>query len=561
MAIAALGILASAALGFAKEDALGGSVVVGHFLASAALLLVGAHVLPQAASRATAAVVGRLIAVQLPLMLISFVNLGIAGGAIFNAELDALWLALLAGPALVGLALGISGGRQDDGTVESDGVNMTTKTRLLPLRAVPSDAGKPDAMATLATRTVHGLYVAVFTALLGLILSITYAYWRFLKDGLFEGGGTNFTDWLNTIPSLLSVMMPVLIALPLVLFLVEVVAGAAGALDDWRVNSQNINAQREFSSGETAYVSASVAAIDRYLTDKKYPNAYGFAYGLGFLAAIGLMFLAGYGLFQLLPSLWEFLRSARTEGVEALHYSGGAPAFALVGAVFASIFLVWAVFQASIFVAPEFAEYMYAREGWNSMTPHERDAKEFTPFVIRQLRAGVLTPARDPDPPALIRAAFRQHEATVFGGTGILWIAVAVVFYLDVSSYRLFTDEKIVYTDYWSSGRIEIPYHAVDHVETSCWLNNKNEPIVGYRVYFDESRSEDLLDFEDLRKEDLPVERIDRKLRDARVSVRHAASRTALNHSNAFEAACLDSLRGELGESGYARAERLLRAS
>lgn len=565
MAGGALGVLASGALGFANDDSTASAVIVGHFLFSAVVLVAAAQLAPHIAreTRSILLIVGSFVAVQLPLVVISVVNLGIAGGAVFSAKLDTLWLALLAGPALVGIALVIGGG-QSDGDVDDDdaeNASPTIRARLLPSFVVSRAAGKPAPMTTFAARTVRGLYTAMYTALLCLVLTITYAYWRFLNDALFESSGANFTDWFSTIPSLLRAMTPILIVVPLVLFLVDLAAGAAYAFDDWRLKSQNVSAQREFTPDETAYVAACIAAINRYLADKKYPYAYGFAYWLGFVAVIGLMFLVGYGSLQMQPALWESLRSARTTGVEPLYYSGGAPAVALIDAVFASIFLVWAIFQASIFVAPEFAEYMYAREGWNSMASKERNAEDFAPFVIRQLRAGVLSPERDLHPPALIRAAFRQHESVIFGATGVLWTTVAVFFYLDVSSYRLFTDDKILYTDYWSSTRKEIPYHAVDHVETSCWINNKNEPIVGYEIYLDKSRSENVLSFEDLRKETLPVERVDRKLRDAHVNFRHAARRNALNDGNAFEAACLDRLRDELGEIHYARAERLLNAS
>ena len=181
------------------------------------------------------------------------------------------------------------------------------------------------------------------------------------------------------------------------------------------------------------YVGDTVAALDVYLKDKKYPYAYGFAYWFGFLAVVAVLALAGYGLFQILPGAWEYLRDARTAGTTTLYYSGGAPAGGLVVSIFAAIFLVWAVFQAAIFVAPEFAEYMYAHQGWNSATPHAREAVEFTPFVVRQLRAGALRPDKQPDPPALIRAAFRQHETVIFGGTSFLWLIVGALCYLDIS--------------------------------------------------------------------------------------------------------------------------------
>jgi len=228
-------------------------------------------------------------------------------------------------------------------------------------------------------------------------------------------------------------------------------------------------------------------------------------------------------------------------------------------AVFAAIFLVWAVFQTAIFVVPEFAEYMYAREGWNSVSTSAREAHEFAPFIVRQLRAGVLRPDNPAEPSSIIGSAFRQHEAAVFGSAAFLWAIVGVLCYLDIASYTLFTEDKILYTDYWTSKRTEITYQTVARVETSCWINNEGDPIVDYEVYLDKDHSHDLISLADF-EEETPILRIDEKLRAAGVRFRRASQRNALNNSNPFEAECLERLKERLDTAAYNRAARLLHA-
>lgn len=562
LALASAGALAVfGAIGIGYSDRHTGlSLLAAHCLFGGLLMLIG--LLARGwiwTSKSRISVIGGLLG-AVAVFGVSALNIVLAWAAIEAWHTDTILVALLALPGLVGVAICLGAGDAEDDEKGSKQEDQLEDETLQPEKRefeLAKDAGAGRPLYTLVSFIWSGVVQAatVFAGLMLLVLGLAYS--NLLTSAIFDGGDPSVGRWLATLPAKTGRAMAIAAVAPVVLFGLQLFIGIFKAMDQLRVVARGLNSDREFGAAESAFVSEVIFRLEKYLADTRYPASFGFLYWGGFFAFLGGMLVALVWP-DFADPLWSVVRHAQIGDQKILLYVGGEPAFSLVLGVFACIMLCWATFQASIFFAPRVAEYLHAREGWNSLSSAARSADDYFWFVVRQMRLGVWGPPQIPQPQEVIRAAFRHHEKTVFVSTAGLWAMTLVLGAFDLSWHIYFTDSRITYSDYWTLKRHTITYEEVDFVELACRLDRDGDLSVRYEVQLDESHSRTLADESDLAGDFEGLQRVDELLREAGVEFRWDMPRNSDATVDAAKMECHSELKRKLSGSQLEGARRVL---
>lgn len=536
-------------------------VLAANCLFGGLLMLVG--VLAREWARAAQSVTAILVGVLGTMLVLgnAFLDAAIAWDAAEAWQSETMWLLMLALPAVAGLVyvLGTidSRGEPEDGDAGEDNEedNRREKTDRGRLFRLSPGAGAATPLATLVAYAWSGIRQGVGLFCLFVMMSVGALYGYYLNTAIFQGGDTSLAHWLSATWASMWRLALMASAAPVVMFFIQMIIGTVKALDQWRVLSRGPASEREFGERESDFVSDVISRLEDYLQERKYPYGYGFLYWGGFLVLFGLLGLPVFWHGFVRP-IWEVLKDWHLHGQTVLFYYGSEPAFGMVTGIFAGLFAIWALYQASIFLAPSFAEYLHAREGWNSMSSKARTADDYLAFVIRQLRIGVWGVDRKPEPQEVIQAAFRQFERPIFLTTAVLCTVTTILLFFDLSSYAYFTQDRITYTDYWTTRQLTISYRDVLLVDLSCDVDSKDRLSVGYKVQFDKQHSQTIFDNDRLKDDLGGILKVDDKLRAAGVKFHwfHAAAITV----QGAKSQCLDELKGRTTSMQLTSLRRLL---
>ncbi|MCR9266857.1 MAG: hypothetical protein NXI03_04740, partial [Alphaproteobacteria bacterium] len=318
--------------------------------------------------------------------------------------------------------------------------------------------------------------------------------------------------------------------------------------------------RRALNTRETDFIEAATSALDEYNQAQTYPGIWAWSPGVlgvgGVMVGMLLCMAAGYGVTY---ALHQIIIPNPPEADWLIRPENIGPGTVL--AVFAGIILVWPAWQIAFARSRRFAEYLYLRQGWNTMSGGPRDATDFKYGLTQDIRLDRISALSKFDPASYIQSAFQRATPTS-RKLGALAIAITAAFVvLDGLSYQAVTRDHIYQSGYLSLARNTFIFEDAERIETSCFVGHRDGRQVlntRYALIMPNGAHIRLNDLMTPSRLDI-LEEIDRRALAGGAEAAYAQdTRTSAEEAATPGSDCLDQIRLRFGDD-EARVRALLR--
>lgn len=356
---------------------------------------------------------------------------------------------------------------------------------------VPPDAGAVVDATPLRNLGRSALYFGLYTVVGGgaaVFLFLTGGLWLEELSGLiFDGSATDFqTRWLALVEFLATDRSIWLEMVPNFLFtffsiaLAGFIAEFASKMNAARREDYN----RPLTIEERQWIERGFITLHLYNETKDYPALYRLVAGMSYFSVLALMFLSVMGVSEL-AGLVAAMRPEAVAGEALILHEESAGFGAASIAWLAGLFVYWYAMQRVGRGLPLFGEYLFARGGWNSLTPAARTPTDWLDVMLRRVRLHLENIAEDFSPPDFIRRAFAEFEGLILrlmlGGLAL----TALLFGLDINRFVVVTEKEVAWSGYFQFGTTRLEAGDIAALEISCtpWGGGEDsvEPVYYYR--------------------------------------------------------------------------------
>jgi len=433
----------------------------------------------------------------LALMLVSFVQVALAGAALFAEPFNG-WALLFVVPAALALLLAF-GGESGDPADDERGDAEDAEDASIPTTA---DSGKLDFAASVRVSLQQTFFVGVLTLVMLLFLGLGVWLYHRLSGVLFEGGTFDIarlgdahveTRWLW--------VLAVGLVVPLV------VGGFALGRDlfHWISMIGVRGANRDLNAAEIAFIDRSAKEVRAYAQEHGY-DKWVFPFQM-FTLLLG--FAAVYLGIMVVLSIVEFAAA------------GSGPSLPIVvrSMVLSTLTMCFACIMFGLAPNSVLARVWQAyaeRGGWIS-SGEENDFFTVEGRLTKFVRTGRLKPDATFRPGDFLRDVSLSLESYVYP-PGIMLLLVGLGFLsVEWSGGTMLTATYIERVDAWSMERVRYSYGDVQRVSLVCFLTDKDETSERYELEFADGHSIDLFAKARVKRQIEAYEAVDRMLRAAGV--------------------------------------------
>jgi hypothetical protein len=418
----------------------------------------------------------------LPAYGIAIIDLLLAGTLMFEFRSDRLWLLGLLLPTVsLGAAwfVGLVGPTDSEPDAPSDETHsipppdtdgdkqpLATPKRILAVEAVSLVWSVLSVVLILAGMAVG---TVAFTLLKSVLFNDRVLPLRSL-GWLFEG-----ERWLET--GLYIALVP----LVLILIYGSIAAGRAIFL---RLSMRDRRRYyRELSRRELDFLDDAARAMAEYSEAQKYPWFWGLLYfcsGLGLLGA--LLFLSYAGLSSALATLRDMTVFRDLGPLLIPHEPFG---LSMLFGMFGGIILVWPALQWLYRLSPRWTEFVYLREGWNTMSSEPRSEAQFYIELDTDLRNDRIEARSSFAAAQFAQQAFRRADRPArLTASAVISVFVAF-FVLDIQAYMVFTRDEMIRSGYFTFEQVRYRYDDAVELQTGCYIGSRDDRpalILRYRI-------------------------------------------------------------------------------
>lgn len=405
---------------------------------------------------------------------------------------------------------------------------------------------------------------AVWIANSVMILTVTMAgflggmiFFGLLRRVLFEGATITpdiFSAMTQT-PAWVEALIPIIVA-PMVIAVVYGVIAMARAMTLAAQTRNPDRFNRVLLPHEESFLDRATEGLVDYAEAQKYPRIWAFA-----------PIVVGSGGIALAMALCFSLSSATVFAVRYLALSNFARPELLQSfgvssllAIFAGCIVAWPLMQKLSERHARFAEHLYVRHGWNTMSSNPRSAGQYFVELETDLRLDKLDAEESFDPAVYLQQAFRRRSALSVKAGGLALSVCLVFAVLDGFAYQAFGDEAALQSGYFEFNQHTYRYDDASAIETACYVGtNDGQPALRlrYKLIMPDGQPLNLSDF--LTNASLErLERIDSQA-SSNGAERRAGERRGLGQAGrpALDPECLPRLRQRFGDK-VDRARQLL---
>ena len=334
------------------------------------------------------------------------------------------------------------------------------------------------AILTQGLKKIVGMMLVLFAVML--ILTLGVIYFVLLQKAIFEKAAISFREVYIRFSG--EVGKEILFETSLYIFIMAGVFGAyylleafAHAMSRARDAKAVSDVDREFSLDERHYISDALAGLLVYLEGKKFPQRWRILYLVGWLFFFAAMLAAPFAVFILEAAAGGILAEVRGIDNNPLHYSGPFYFGGVSAAFILGPSLVWSLCQIAGSRFPGFAEYLYARVGWNSMRGGQRQPGDYLKSIARHVRTRRLNIDQPFAPGDFLTAAFREHEHVVHKVSVAFILLTAILTAADLARFELVDNRGVIYSKYFNFQTRYAPFKDIDRIEIRCVLYDPDD--------------------------------------------------------------------------------------
>lgn len=450
-------------------------------------------------------------------------NVAIPATSLFEWHVDRMWSApLILVAALSALALyrrGISTVSDlpvEDVSFPEDSVERDPQTNDEPEKKEPSMLAKvwSEYLVSLTHQVLTGILVIV-TMGLGMF------YYTVLYQSLSPDSSLTLERLLTRISALAESLSFMSVAVGFAVGVIVLIMAVAHLIYILFQLRKRPDYDRELSDAELDYIEENSNKVADFADDFRETSGLELKYiAVYFGVLIGSIGIGVLLAFFFLPYLGGLVEAARSENETVLHYAGIDFGVSGLLILLTAIALGSSFAQLLAFISPRMAVY-FQISGWNKIGEADRTFSDYYFSLTDLVRRGIYRPGQVVDPHRFLLLCFRRYEGLNFALSVVLCIMTLGFGYLDLRHHRMFTENEIVYSEYFSFDKKTMPYTDLRYVELSCYTyvdDGDLEIGVGYDVYLTESRSAELLPKKNsFRKRQTELMALDQKLQDAGV--------------------------------------------
>ncbi len=461
-----------------------GVIDVGHAPGTDAFRLIQFHFVLTGVAALLAGSAGRggnIIAT--PSVLLFGANLWLAYRILVEADASAWWATIFAAGSLLTLVILLwAPSATAPGSVAPRGCDDDRP---------PADFGVTSAREELQrlAKTIGILTVVNVVVILVLVIGFTYV--ALLNIAIVEGRALDFEAAIKALSGEATLEARLRIAFSVVV--ISVVYGLLYAFIAFLNLARRRSAlgrvpdlDRALSDRERDYVRTALSALETHLGARARPARWRVltivAIAAFFVVMLGVPFL----VYLIEKSAAAALLADRSQSADLIYYSGAFYVGGCAAAAFAGVAAYWAAMQALGARLPEFAEYLHAQTGWNSLNSRPREIAEYLPIIVRQVRRRLLDIDAPFNPYAFIVSAFREFEGAVYRITLALSAIAVGLSAADVATFDVVDDAGVTYAKHFSVETRRIDVADIDRVELVCALTAPDDDgDVDFRLDYD----------------------------------------------------------------------------
>ena len=433
-----------------------------------------------------------LITLRTPLVVIGFVNIALAFSAVSQLSSDNSWIVWFAVPGALSIWTYFAYDKRREQVEASLEVSDSEYLGDRSNSATPNEAdvaaaeSKPTPKATLLAHIYTGIFFSIYWGAFLSFIGMGAYYHTVLARALFRDDFTGWGSISQLVDFLTESVGPSAIGIVVAVLLIYVIIGAAMALWHWWEIRNYKGADRELSPEEISLIGDASASVESYLAQIRKNwfiiGLYWLSFGVilaPFFAAIFLLGDQGLG-----ASLFE---SARTSGLEWYIYNDGV-GFADVVIIFTvTVFAVMLLIYLGV-VWPEFGEHSYLlakRQTDNNNNP----AEQMRAAIATAVRRKEITSMASFDPKTFLHST----QKMIFKYCAMAVIAMtafnAVFWTFDRMDYTLISEDRVLYSDYWTFKRYNSNYADIKSIELSCKYDDDDVLFLRYSFKMSDDRA------------------------------------------------------------------------
>jgi len=486
-----LGILLSlhaANIAFAHVDFYASGPLACHLLLMAGLFAASNRKLQAPYHPLSTGMIGFNFVITLGLLAISAINIILAAVALFQMNIDDLWVVFLAFPAYMGWLNYRQNDIHDNLRKEAD-LAPADKSNFSDAK-VAAEITKAKPLQILWSAFLPIKYVTLVSFLFISFLFIGMLYYYYLSAAYFDDNIWSYDISRRIIHGAGKELIPTALAIIIVIPLIFGAISLWQAMVRWKLKKTQDDIDRKLRDDEIDLIDHCTTGLKKYIEEKKYTALVRSAYWLVIIGFIGIM--AGYYYVVVfsgdgLGSSW--FKANRVAGLEWYIYIDSIGVTEILGlfviglgyfALFANLFRHW----------PDVSEHNLLQSKAERPGPHDSHGLFCTlsEDIALDVRKYIITSKQTFDP-----ASYLQFRSKIYGKwmniSTLLLFCISLYFWvLDRRDYDLFAPDFIEYTDYWTGKVSQAKYRDVVAIQIECTLNKKEALNINYAVLLHNGR-------------------------------------------------------------------------